>query len=307
MNKIFLKLGSMLLVLCSVISYAGDNQNSNVSDYLNKTFTKKSGSSSGTDTQKSEVNPPGQSNSAVSDYLDKRFTKKSYNSSSNSTSINSDKAGGNPSTETTPSVPTDTNKITDSDRSKTRANSDSIYTSYFNSVVVVSTGDGFGSGFFVKKSGYIITNEHVVSGSSKVNITLYDKSSLSADVIEVNKSKDLALLKTNGSSFPCLRVEDASNVKVGEDVIAIGIPKGLDWSVSKGIISAVRDYEGNTTIIQTDTAVNPGNSGGPLISSRTGKVVGIVTSKLLEVEGLNFAVASSEIFKAFPSLKSISD
>lgn len=180
------------------------------------------------------------------------------------------------------------------------------YSIYLNAVVIVETNKGMGSGFFISNTGYIITNEHVVKDSTKVRIQRYNKTFLSAFVLEVNKEKDLALLKTEGSNFPYLEIEDTNNVQAGDDVIAIGTPKGLSWTVTKGIISAVREEKG-TGVIQTDVAANPGNSGGPLINVKTGKVVGIIKSGLNESQGLNFAIAPSEIFKAFPKLKIVSN
>jgi S1-C subfamily serine protease len=188
-----------------------------------------------------------------------------------------------------------------------KTDSSLAYNAYFGAVVIVETSDGFGSGFFISKTGYIITNEHVVKDSTKVRIQRHNKASLTAYVVEVNKEKDLALLKADGSDFPCLEIEDTNNLQAGDDVIAIGTPKGLSWTVTKGIISAVRDEKG-TGIIQTDVALNPGNSGGPLISVKTGKVVGVnkeivrQSKEGLVLEGLNFAVAPSEILKAFPKL-----
>ena len=189
-----------------------------------------------------------------------------------------------------------------------KTDSISAYNSYFNAVVIVETSDGVGSGFFVTKTGYIITNEHVVKASTNVRIRRHNNESLMACVVEeVNKEKDLALLKADGIDFPYLDIEDTNNVEAGDDVIAIGTPRGLSWTVTKGIISAIRDEKG-TGVIQTDVALNPGNSGGPLINVKTGKVVGVnreivrQSKEGVVLEGLNFAVASSEILKAFPDL-----
>lgn len=185
----------------------------------------------------------------------------------------------------------------------------SEYKDYFNAVVIVETTSGVGSGFFISKTGYIVTNEHVVKDSTKATIRQHNNNaSLTAHVVEVNKEKDLALLKVEGSNFTCLEIEDTNNIQAGDDVIAIGTPKGLSWTVTKGIISAVRDDEKGTSIVQTDVALNPGNSGGPLINVKTGKVVGVNKEIVrqskdgLVLEGLNFAIAPSEIFKAFPKL-----
>lgn len=176
-----------------------------------------------------------------------------------------------------------------------KSDSDITYDSYFNSVVIVSTKQEYGSGFFISGNGYIITNEHVVGASSKVKVSLYNKTELLAHVIKVDKEKDLALLKVSGTNYPFFKIENTTNVKVGDRVIAIGTPKDLTWTVTEGIVSAVRG-----SIIQTDTALNKGNSGGPLINIKTGKVAGVVKGGLENSEGLNFAIVASEIYKTFP-------
>jgi len=178
-----------------------------------------------------------------------------------------------------------------------KSDSEIKYDSYFNAVVIVSATQEYGSGFFVTADGYIITNEHVVGASSKVKVSLYNKKELSAHAIKVDKEKDLALLKVTGTDYPFLKIENTLDVKVGDRVIAIGTPKDLEWSVTEGIVSAVRG-----SIIQTDTALNKGNSGGPLINIKTGKVAGVVKGGLENSEGLNFAIAPSEIYKTFPQL-----
>jgi len=113
----------------------------------------------------------------------------------------------------------------------------------------------------------------------------------------VDKEKDLALLKVSGANYPFLKLENTSNVKVGDKVIAIGTPKDLSWTVTEGIVSAVRG-----ATIQTDAALNQGNSGGPLINIKTGRVSGVVKGGLENSEGLNFAIAPSEIYKTFPQI-----
>ena len=176
----------------------------------------------------------------------------------------------------------------------------SKYDSYYDSILIVRTdNNSLGSGFFVTKNGYIITNEHVVSSAKRVVVTNYKKQNFAASIIKTDKNKDLALLKIEGNDFTPLKFEQSANVKVGEKVIAIGTPMNLEWSVTEGIISANRG-----DVIQTDAALNHGNSGGPLINVRTGKVVGVVKSGVESAQGLNFAVAPSEVYKSFPELKS---
>ena len=112
--------------------------------------------------------------------------------------------------------------------------------------------------------------------------------------------KDLALISVKGNKFPCLRLAKGNEGGVGSDVIAIGTPKGLSWSVSKGIVSAIRDSN-SLRIIQTDAAVNTGNSGGPLVDLKTGRVIGVNTFgfKKSTSEGLNFAISSLDVIQTF--------
>ncbi|HBM16983.1 MAG TPA: hypothetical protein DD381_11655 [Lentisphaeria bacterium] len=176
----------------------------------------------------------------------------------------------------------------------------SKYDTFYDSVLIVKSDNNFfGSGFFVTKDGYIITNEHVIKDAKKITVTNHDKQTFSAQLIGVDKKQDLALLKISGTTFPALKLEESSNVRAGDKVIAIGTPMELEWTITEGIVSANRG-----DVIQTDAALNPGNSGGPLINIKTGKVVGVVKSGVETAQGLNFAVAPSEIHKAFPLLKS---
>ncbi|ANF82130.1 serine protease [Acinetobacter sp. NCu2D-2] len=136
---------------------------------------------------------------------------------------------------------------------------------------------GYGSAFFISKDGYLLTNHHVVEDASKVTITLNDRREIDATVVGSDERTDVALLKVNGGNFPELRTGNVDNLRVGEPVLAIGSPFGFDYSASAGIVSAkMRNMMGETTVpfIQTDVALNPGNSGGPLFNQR-GEVVGV--------------------------------
>ncbi|ENW29444.1 Do family serine endopeptidase [Acinetobacter lwoffii] len=136
---------------------------------------------------------------------------------------------------------------------------------------------GYGSAFFISKDGYLLTNHHVVEDASKVTITLNDRREIDATVVGSDARTDVALLKVNGSNFPELRTGDVGRLRVGEPVLAIGSPFGFDYSASAGIVSAkMRNMMGETAVpfIQTDVALNPGNSGGPLFNQR-GEVVGV--------------------------------
>jgi serine protease Do len=136
---------------------------------------------------------------------------------------------------------------------------------------------GLGSGFIVKSDGLVLTNAHVVAGASEVTVRLTDKREFKAKVIGQDKETDVAVLKIDAKGLPAVRVGDTSKVQVGEWVLAIGSPFGFENTATAGIVSArARSLpgEGYIPFIQTDVAVNPGNSGGPLFNLR-GEVIGI--------------------------------
>lgn len=135
----------------------------------------------------------------------------------------------------------------------------------------------YGSAFFISKDGYLLTNHHVVEDASKVTIMLNDRREIDATVVGSDERTDVALLKVDGSNFPALSAGNVDQLKVGQPVLAIGSPFGFDYSASAGIVSAKsRNMLGETSVpfIQTDVALNPGNSGGPLFNQQ-GQVVGV--------------------------------
>jgi len=143
---------------------------------------------------------------------------------------------------------------------------------------------GVGSGFIVSPDGYVMTNAHVVDGADEVYVNLTDKREFKAKIVGVDKRTDVAVVKIEAKSLPAVAIGDVSRLKVGEWVMAIGTPFGLDNTVTAGIVSAkARDTGEEIRFIQTDVAVNPGNSGGPLINMR-GEVVGI-NSQILSRSG----------------------
>jgi serine protease Do len=154
---------------------------------------------------------------------------------------------------------------------------------------------GMGSGFIVSPDGYIVTNAHVVDGASEVTVKLTDRREFTAKVIGADKRTDIALIKIDAKGLPALDMSAPPAVKRGEWVIAIGSPFGFENSVSAGIVSGVhRALPGGqmTPFIQTDVAVNPGNSGGPLLNS-AGQVVGVnsqIYSRSGGYMGLSFAI-----------------
>jgi S1-C subfamily serine protease len=140
---------------------------------------------------------------------------------------------------------------------------------------------GQGSGFILDKQGLILTNNHVIDGGQQIEVTLSDKHKYKAERIGVDKNHDLALIKINAPNLVPAVLSDSNGLIVGQRVYAIGNPFGLNGTMTRGIISSIRSIRGpnNNPIedaIQTDAAVNPGNSGGPLLNSR-GEVIGITT------------------------------
>lgn len=155
---------------------------------------------------------------------------------------------------------------------------------------------GQGSGVILSEDGYILTNEHVIRNASKILVTLSDRRIYEAKVVgEADQYNDLAVLKVDGDDFVPAEWGDSDQLEVGSIVWAIGSPYGLDQTVTSGIISAKNRYDRKQPkqeLLQTDAAVNPGNSGGPLVDSR-GRVVGINTSIYGEqFQGISFAVPS---------------
>ncbi len=163
------------------------------------------------------------------------------------------------------------------------------------SVVTIQTDVSQGTGFILTTDGYIVTNAHVLVEATQVNVITYNQGTLAAEFIGYDGTYDLALLKISGN-YERLRLDNSNNVQVGEKVIAIGNPLGLQFSVSQGIVSATQrpGSNGLNVYIQTDAALNPGNSGGPLINT-DGKAIGINNFKVGGGESLGFALESNSI------------
>ena len=167
---------------------------------------------------------------------------------------------------------------------------------------------GLGSGFIVSPDGYIVTNAHVVDGASEVTVKLTDRREFNAKVIGADPRTDIALIKIDAKNLPALDMSAPPGVKQGEWVVAIGSPFGFENSISAGIVSGVhRALPGGqmTPFIQTDVAVNPGNSGGPLLNS-AGQVVGVnsqIYSRSGGFMGLSFAIPADVAAKVADQLK----
>lgn len=165
---------------------------------------------------------------------------------------------------------------------------------------------GVGSGFILSTDGFIMTNAHVVEGADQVIVTLTDKREFKARIVGVDKRTDVAVVKIQASDLPAVKIGDVSRLRVGEWVMAIGSPFGLDNTVTAGIVSAKqRDTGDYLPFIQTDVAINPGNSGGPLINMR-GEVVGInsqIYSRSGGFMGISFAIPIDEAIRVSDQLR----
>ncbi len=177
-----------------------------------------------------------------------------------------------------------------------------------NQAVTPAIEHAYGTAFFITSDGYMLTNHHVIEGADKITVTLNDRTELDATLIGSDERSDVAVLKVTGSQFPALPIGDSNAIKVGEPVLAIGSPFGFDYSASAGIVSAKsRSFSRETSVpfIQTDVALNPGNSGGPLFNQR-GEVIGInsrIFSGTGGYMGLSFSIPIDAAMDIYEQLK----
>lgn len=170
-----------------------------------------------------------------------------------------------------------------------------VYDFFF--MPVVQEREGLGSGVIIDKSGYILTNNHVVEGVTEITVVLVDGRQLPGSIVGTDPYTDLAVIKVEGTDLPAAELGDSDNLVIGEPAIAIGNPYGFDHTVTAGVISAINRSvtidasTGNALegLIQTDAPINPGNSGGALVTS-TGTVIGINTAIVAQAQGIGLAI-----------------
>ena len=170
-----------------------------------------------------------------------------------------------------------------------------VHDSIKNAVVTIELPNGSGgSGFAVRADGILATNRHVIAGHTRARVSFVDGNDTDAQVVQSFRDVDLAFLLTEGPLRQVLSLHNGEQLRVGQEVFAVGNPLSLGHTLTKGVISALNRLEGGVHYIQTDTAINPGNSGGPLCDLH-GQVIGMATRGYDTLEGLNFALPASVI------------
>jgi len=157
-------------------------------------------------------------------------------------------------------------------------------------VVSIRSANSLGTGFVVRKDGWIATNLHVVTGARELVVVLSNGNTFPVtDIVALDKEHDLAVLRIHAENLPTLALGDSDAVHSGDPIVAIGHPLGLEDTVSNGLVSAVRDVSDSLTILQISAPIAPGSSGGPLIDER-GHVIGVATAFIKQGQNLNFGV-----------------
>ena len=179
---------------------------------------------------------------------------------------------------------------------------------YGDAVVVVKTATGLGSGFVISRQGHLITNYHVIEGSTRITVTVFNRSQegyqrrqiKEVKILAMHPLRDLALLQIEEEAWKGLDIQPlviakGEGVRVGDMVFAVGNPLGLERSVTQGMVSSTTRTMEHLRMIQTDASINPGNSGGPLFNAR-GEVVGVVCAGFTMFNGLSFGLPAGHVF-----------
>lgn len=170
----------------------------------------------------------------------------------------------------------------------------------YESVFVIYSGNSLGSGFAVGEN-CIVTNAHVIDNPRSITVETYGGTKYKASVLGMNEQQDIAVLIVKDATFPYLDIADLSTMKTGDDIYAIGAPKGMAYTLTKGGVSAKERMIGNQSYIQIDAAINEGNSGGPLLND-AGQVLGMNTLKMSDSEGIGLAIPISRVCEYLKSL-----
>src|SRR5262252_3899164 len=158
-----------------------------------------------------------------------------------------------------------------------------------NAVVIVETDQRFGSGFIIKPDGVIVTNNHVVADAKEMSVKLTSGEVYrNVYLITTDPVEDLAFLKIEGVDLPTVPLGNSNEVRLGDEVLLVGAPQGLEQTVSDGLISGIR-LDNGVRVLQTSAAASPGSSGGPLLN-RSGEAVGVMSFKVVNGENLNFTI-----------------
>ena len=162
-------------------------------------------------------------------------------------------------------------------------------------IVTVRAGDSLGTGFVVRKNGWIATNFHVVRGASEIMVEFSNhKKYPVVEIMNANRLHDLVILRIDAANLPVLAIGDSDEVRPGDSVLAIGHPLGLEDTVSNGLISAVREVHTGLRVLQISAPIAPGSSGGPLFNER-GEVIGVATAIITSGQNLNFGLPSKYV------------
>lgn len=170
----------------------------------------------------------------------------------------------------------------------------------YKSVFVVYSGNSLGSGFAIGEN-CIVTNAHVIENVHSITLTSYEGDKYTASLLGIDEDKDIAVLVIKDASFPYLKMANLSTVKIGDDIYAIGAPKGMAYTLTKGTVSAKERIVENESFIQIDAAINEGNSGGPLLND-AGEVLGMNTMKMTDSEGIGLAIPADRVASTLKEL-----